>query len=248
VIENNLPNQIQMAEAVISAQLREFSRLGEGGKFYTAPEYPKGAWLEAVVNALVHRSYGPLKNMNVFVRMFDDRLEIESPGGFPPPVTPENIYEMHQPRNPILMDALNLLDFVKMAREGTCRMRDQMAESELPPPHFAQKESSYALVRVTLRNAIKQRKVWIDKDAANVIGVELAKTLTPQETRIVNFIAENGKGHASELARLLDIDWQTARKMLQRLTGRGILRHVHRTDILRDPRAHFVLVPPKADR
>jgi predicted HTH transcriptional regulator len=121
----------------------------------TAPEYPKGAWLEAVVNACVHRSYGSLKNMNIFIRMFDDRLEVESPGGFPPPVTPENIYDMHHPRNPILMDAMNMLNFVKMAREGTRRMRDTMAESELPPPHFAQKDSAYSLVKVTLKNNIK---------------------------------------------------------------------------------------------
>ena len=75
---------------VLNSQLRDFSRLGEDGKFYTAPEYPFEAWYEAIVNACVHRSYG-LKNMNIFVKMFDDRLVIESPGGFPPFVTPENI-------------------------------------------------------------------------------------------------------------------------------------------------------------
>ena len=31
---------------------------GNDGKFYTAPEYPRGAWYEAIVNACVHRSYG----------------------------------------------------------------------------------------------------------------------------------------------------------------------------------------------
>jgi ATP-dependent DNA helicase RecG len=175
--------------------------------------------------------------------MFDDRLEIESPGGFPPPVTPENIYEMHHPRNPILMDAMMFLDFVKMAREGTCRMRDTMADSELPPPHFAQKDSTYSIVRVTLRNNSKQRRVWLDADAANVIGVERARALTPAELRAVNFISEHGKGHATEIARLLEVDWQTARKLLQRLVSKGVLKHVHRADILRDPKAHFVVIP-----
>ena len=124
-------------------------------------------------------------------------------------------------------------------------MRDTTAEPELPPPVFAQKDSTYALVRVTLRNSIKQRKVWLDAEAASVIGAELAKTLTPQEIRTINFIAENGKGHCSEISRVLEIDWATARKLLQRLTGKGILRHVHRTDIARDPKAHFVVVPPR---
>jgi len=79
--------------------------LGPDKIFYSAPEYPRDAWYEALVNACVHRSYG-LKNMNVFVKMFDDKLTIESPGGFPPLVTPENIYVTHHPRNPVLMHAM----------------------------------------------------------------------------------------------------------------------------------------------
>jgi len=185
-----------------------------------------------------------LRNMNIFVRMFDDRLEIESPGGFPPPVTAENIYEMHQPRNPHLMDAMMYLNYVKCAREGTRRMRESMAAVDLPVPVFAQKDSTYALVRVTLRNNIKQRSAWVDADAASIIGVDLAKELTPQERRAVNFIAEHGKAHASEIGRLLNIDWQTARKLLARLDAKKILRHVHRSDVLRDPKAHFVLRKP----
>ena len=95
-----------------------------------------------------------LKNRIVFVKMFDDRLVIESPGGFPPTVTAENIYDVHHPRNPNAMEALRYLDFVKCHNEGTRRMRDTMAESRLPLPEFEQKQSSagYYTVRVTLRN------------------------------------------------------------------------------------------------
>lgn len=242
--EGPIPILIQTANDIIGHQLREFSRLASDGKFYTAPEYPKDAWFEAIVNACVHRSYGSLKNMNVFVRMFDDRLEIESPGGFPPPVTAENIYEIHQPRNPHLMDAMMYMNYVKCAREGTRRMRESMTAVDLPVPHFSQKDSTYSIVRVTLRNNVKQRSEWVDGDAASIVGAEIAKTLTPHERRAVNFIAEHRKGHASEISRLLGIDWATARKLLAKLQGRGILRHVHRKDVARDPKAHFVLAQP----
>jgi ATP-dependent DNA helicase RecG len=239
--EGPIPILIQSANDIVGHQLREFSRLASDGKFYTAPEYPKDAWFEAIVNACVHRSYGSLRNMNIFIRMFDDRLEIESPGGFPPPVTADNIYEMHQPRNPHLMDAMMYLNYVKCAREGTRRMRESMAAAELPVPNFSQKDSTYSLVKVTLRNNVKHRAEWVDGDAASIIGADVAQTLTAHERRAVNFIAEHRQGHASEIARLLGIDWATARRLLGKLQTRGILRHVCRTDIDRDPKAHFVL-------
>jgi ATP-dependent DNA helicase RecG len=103
-VDGPVPIAIQEAENLIAGQIRDFTRLGRGGKFYTRPEYPQDAWLEAIVNACVHRSYN-LQNMMIYVKMFDDRLVVESPGGFPPPVTPENIYDTHNPRNPHMMNA-----------------------------------------------------------------------------------------------------------------------------------------------
>ncbi len=76
-IEGTVPELIEEAQKVIESQVREFSRLGKDNKFYSVPEYPEQAWYEAVVNACMHRSYA-LKNMNIFVKMFDDRLVIES--------------------------------------------------------------------------------------------------------------------------------------------------------------------------
>lgn len=112
-LEGPVPRLLKQADEALTAQLRDFSHW-EDGAFYAAPEYPRDAWYEALVNACVHRSYG-LKNMNIFVKMFDDKLVIESPGGFPPLVTPENIYTMHHPRNPTLMRAMFYLDLVKGA-------------------------------------------------------------------------------------------------------------------------------------
>ena len=82
-IEGAIPTLITETASVLRGQLREFSRFGREGKFSSVPEYPEEAWYEAVVNACVHRSYG-LRNMNVFVKMFDDRLVVESPGAFLP--------------------------------------------------------------------------------------------------------------------------------------------------------------------
>lgn len=239
-IDGPVPSLIVDAEKIIEGQLRDFSRLGPDGKFYTAPEYPKAAWYEALVNACVHRSY-MLRNMNVFVRMFDDRMEVESPGGFPGIVTPENIYEIHEPRNPFLMEAMYYLRFVKCAREGTRRMRESMHSSSLPPPEFSQLDTADNLVRVTLLNNIKQRKVWIDSNVGALIGEALFESLSEDQRRAVNFVAENGKIGVSQLQRLTGRSWPAAKKILDRLTQIGILQHHVDSEKDRDPQAHYTL-------
>ena len=158
ILEGTVPSLIVQVANMLESQLRSFSPLDEKVKFQVLSEYPHVAWYEAVVNACVHRSYGNgMKNMPVFVKMFNDRLEIESPGPFPPYVTPSNIYDTHSPRNPWLMDAMFYLEYVKCAHEGTRRIRDSMKEMKLPEPTFSQSSSQHVYVKVTLRNMIHQR-------------------------------------------------------------------------------------------
>ena len=158
ILEGTVPSLIAQVATVLESQLRTFSPLVPDGKFQAVPEYPRLAWYEAVVNACAHRSYGNgLRNMPVFVKMFNDRLEIESPGPFPPTVTKHNIYDTHSPRNPCLMDALFYLEYVKCAHEGTRRIRDTMRAMRLPEPEFTQQSEYHRTVKVVLWNEIKKR-------------------------------------------------------------------------------------------
>lgn len=239
-VDGAVPVAIQEAENVISGQIRDFTRLGRNGKFYTRPEYPQDAWLEAVVNACVHRSYN-LKNMMIYVKMFDDRLVIESPGGFPPPVTPENIYDTHNPRNPHLMNALFYFGRVKCAHEGTRRMRDEMLEAELPAPEFTQKEIGTHQVHVVLRNNIEARKEFVEAGALKLIGEAVYEQLEQNEKQIINFVAERGHINVSDVNRLLRKDWATSKKILDQLVTKKILVRNSRTNKPRDPSARYVL-------
>jgi ATP-dependent DNA helicase RecG len=237
----NIPSLISSTEQVLDDQLRDFSRLGKDGKFFTAPEYPKPAWYEAIVNACVHRAYS-LRTMNVFVKMFDDRLEVESPGGFPPLVTPHNIYDVHKPRNPYLMDALRHFDYVKCAHEGTRRIRDTMTEVNLPAPEFRQVESSTTpLVRVVLRNNVRQRRVWLDSAIGSIVGEAVMQGLNDDEKRLVNFAAEFGELSVSDAQRLMQKSWSASKKVLQSLVVKKILDYHSRSDAARDPKARFYI-------
>ena len=226
-IEGSIPKLIVGSAAALESQLRDFTVLGENAKFYTIPEYPRSAWYEALVNACVHRSYG-IKTRPIFIKMFDDKLVIESPGGFPGAVTPQNIYHSHNPRNPAIMDALKYLDFVKCHNEGTRRMRDTMAESKLPLPEFEQKTASggsYS-VRVTLQNNIKFRKAAVDASLSTVLSESLLQTLTERERMVLNFVAKNREINVSQCQKQLEFArWHTAANTLKKMVGRGLLRY-----------------------
>lgn len=245
-IEGPVPILIIETAKIVESQLRTFSKLGGDGKFYTDPEYPHGAWYEAIVNACVHRSYS-MKNQNIFVRMFDDRLEIESPGGFPPFVSPENIYEYSHPRNPHLMSAMFFLDYVKAANEGTRRMRESMTRMRLPYPEFKESDvGDNTYVRVVLRNNVKQRRAWVVADVSNIVGHEIASHLSEHERMVVNRIADNGTINVSEVQRLTGREWSSAKKLLQKLVAKDILSWHHHKDIVRDAKAHYTLKKPSS--
>ncbi len=246
-IEGPIPTLIKECEKVLEAQLREFMRLGPKGEFVSTAEYPKDAWYEAVVNACVHRSYN-LKNMHISIKMFDNRLEVESPGGFPPMVTAENIYDMHSPRNPHVMDALFYLNFVLCEHEGTRRIRDTMKQLGLPSPMFEEITSTAATFRITLKNSIEHRTNFVDQEAFKVLGKELSEGLTDKERRIVNYVVERQTINVTEASKLTNVRWHTIKKSLNGLVDRGILDHIHSSTIDRDRHAYYVLKKRYVDK
>lgn len=106
------------------------------------PEYPIVAVREAISNALAHRDYG-ITGQKVSLRMFDDRLEIESPGGLAGPVTLANLGQKRYSRNPLLARLMYELRLIEEMGTGIRRMRKTLAEIGSPPPSFITDESSF---------------------------------------------------------------------------------------------------------
>jgi ATP-dependent DNA helicase RecG len=230
-----------------TAKLRTFSRLGDDGRFYTAPEYPTEAWQEVIVNACAHRSYS-LTGTLIHVRIFDDHFSVDSPGGFHGLVTAENIYDTPSRRNWWLMDALQNLDFVKCENEGTKRIRDSMAGMGLPAPQFEQKSISGAVVRVTLKNNRAYRKEWVDADISSVIGHEKAKDLDECERRLVTYALANGSTikPAQAVPFVTPHDWAVAKRRLEKLKAKGVLKH-HRK-FVKDTNGYYEVIPYGVDQ
>lgn len=238
IISGTVLDVIKDTASFLDANMREFTEYREG-KFYSRPEYPRDAWYELIVNACAHRSYN-IRNAPVFVKLFDDHMVVESPGGFMPQVTPETIYGSHRPRNPFLMLVLREFGEVRCISEGTRRVRAEMQEAKLPAPEFMQETKGQTAVRAILRNDIANRTNSLDSEAYKVLGEAMAFTLSPDERKIVNYVIEHGRINASDALRILSTTyWHTARKRLQGLVTRGILEFVSVQH--RDPKAHYIL-------
>jgi ATP-dependent DNA helicase RecG len=241
-IEGNLVKIIQEAREAVSAIIFDVTWLNSDGKFVTTPEYPQWAWFEALVNACVHRSYS-FSGTEITVKVFPDRMEIESPGGFVPPVNEKTIGFTRSSRNHHLMDALRYLGYVRMAREGVRRIRESMMQYSLPEPKFTQEALHGVVVRVILRNNNRERAS--DKAVAEHFGVDVWKNLTEGEIKIAAFAFRNGSIHVLDAQNLTGQTWHTSKKTLERLVKKKVLlfqpgRYV------RDSRSKYVLAKPKA--
>lgn len=146
-------------------------------------EYPIAVVREAVLNALAHRDYG-LAGATVDVTVWQDRIEIRSPGPLPGHITIDNIREEHYSRNRRVMHVLKLLGLVEEYGEGVDRMFREMEARLMDPPTFVATPSS---VTVTLKSRSVlsvEDQVWL-----SLVG---HVDLSPQERRLLVLAKNEG--------------------------------------------------------
>ncbi len=245
LVSGSVMTVIKECASLIDNTVREFTDFKDG-KFHTLPEYPRDAWYEMLVNAVVHRSYH-IKSAPIFVRMFDDRMEVESPGGFMPQITPENIVGTHRPRNLFLMLALREYGEVRCISEGTRRIVAEMESANLPPPEFRQERTGSLSVLCTLRNNVAGRTNTLDSEAYTALGEAIAFGLKPEERKIVNYIMQHGSLNVSDALRIMTTTrWHTAKKTMEGLVQRKVLDYVG-SGKPRDPHSFYVLAKGLTD-
>lgn len=213
--EGPVNKQINQLAEMVKSQIRELSFLGNDGKFKTVLEYPEFAWYEAVVNAVAHRAYN-LKNANIFVRMFNDHIEVESPGNLPGIVTVENIYKENFPRNPTLMQGLLYLGYVKFASEGIDRMREEMINLGLPEPDF-QNDKNAVLFKVVLKNNIEKRIAKGALEEMKELNQKIVEVLDDDEKKIVHFLIKNRIGAPADFEKEINKGRATVVRRLRHL-------------------------------
>ena len=141
--EGSVPEIVTDAVNHVLASIRK-SSLIEGLFRRDIPEYPEEAIREAVLNAVAHRDYSPyVRGSYIQIRLFADRLEVQSPGGLYGNVTEENLEEESSTRNSVLMRLMEDLHLVENRGSGIRAMLEAMRRANLEPPRFEDKRSSF---------------------------------------------------------------------------------------------------------
>ena len=114
----------------------------------TALDYPLVAIRELLLNAIMHRSYE--SNAPVRFSWYDDRIEIQNPGGLYGMASPENFPRQTDYRNPVLSEALATLGYVNAFGRGVIRAQEALRKNGNPQAEFTF-ETSHVLA--TIRRA-----------------------------------------------------------------------------------------------
>ena len=149
-LEGPLPRVIEQGFSTIGKLLRRPTRL-VGRRFVAISEYPEGAWREVLLNAVAHRDYA-VQGRAIEVTLFDDRMEVTSPGGLVPGVALDKLKQrerVHQSRNPRIVRVLVDLGYMRDQGEGIPRVFSEMEGLFLPDPELVASEHEF---KVTLRN------------------------------------------------------------------------------------------------
>ena len=228
---------ITQAEEFIKTQLRDFNHLGPDGKFVSIPEYPEFAWTEGLVNAVTHRNYS-ISGEHIKVMLYDDRLEIISPGKLPGLITLDTMKIERFSRNPQISRVLFELNLVKELNEGVKRIYREMKEFFLDDPEYS--EPNGRSVKLVLRNNIVMRsKRKTETLLKNDILNNNWQGLNELEKQMILAIHDRGKMTTSELSELISRDRKTVQRKLKKLQDLDLITWIGTSN--KDPRKVYVI-------
>jgi len=193
---------IAQMHAYLLEELADGLTLAASG-FRTIHRYPERVLKEAVTNALIHRDYR--LNRDVQVNIFDNRIEVSSPGVFPGRITAATIQQAGSfARNPLL--ASNLQEFPEPpnvdAGEGVRMMFNLMRTGNLYPPQYRE-----------LRNQAQE----------TVSVILLNEERPPIWEQVSNWMDRNGPISNSNLCQIAGLDTLKASKQLKKWVEQGLL-------------------------
>lgn len=172
----------------------------------TIEEIPVVAYREAIANAICHRDYN--KAADIKVEVFDDRIEVTSPGGLPVGISYEDFIDgrISVPRNKAIAEIFYRLKLIEKIATGIRRIKAYYRDYASKPGFQITDHS----VRVILPNVLYKREVILSEREKEVIALFKEK----------DFLA------AKDISKALGIKKTQTNKYLQDLVSKGQLHKV----------------------
>ena len=229
-------NIIYLLKASLDFVKRNSKKMWKKGPVYRIeyPEYPERAVQEALVNALIHRDYSVFGS-EVHVDIYDDRLEIYSPGGmydgtFVQDLNPLNVSSIR--RNPIIADVFARMDLMERRGSGLRKIieayeAEENYKEELKP-EFKSTESSFTTILKNLNYDTQNVTQNVTKNVTQIEGQNDGQKLKPSDRRdkILEIIKNNPKITAYDLSKQFNVTDRTIKRDLKVLTDEKTIEYI----------------------
>lgn len=202
------------------------------------PEYVERSYHEALINALAHRDY-LVNGSEVHIDIYDDRMEIYSPGGMPDGSMIQDRDPLTVPstrRNPVLADVFNRLGYMERKGSGFGKIISgyefQINYSESKRPSFRSDRYQFTVVMPNLNYDVPQ-----DFEGNETMSESMSKSMSKsmselERTRmqiVLHYLDTNKEINSSIAAKLLKVEIKTASRLLLKAEKLDILKSYGKT-------------------
>lgn len=196
------------------------------------PDYAERAVTEAMVNALIHRQYIH-QGTEIHIDMFDDRVEITSPGGMfeGGAIQNKDIDEITSARrNPVIADLFHRMKYMERRGSGLHKI---VAETEKLPgyteelrPQFISTDSTFKVILKNVNYNSEKAEENVGANSQNVgvnVGVNDGVKLNKTQIKIIEIMRNNEHCTAEEIATAVGVEKRTIERNIKSLKEKGLI-------------------------
>ncbi len=196
------------------------TRFSKDGIFKNQIIYPELACKEALINAITHRDYS-IEGRGIEIKIFDDRLEILSPGKLLSSLTIKELEELkgvHQTRNTYIARVLREFGYIRELGEGIRRIFDLMKSNELIPPKLESPNKSFIVTLFYKFIYTKDERNWL----SNFEHIDLSR----EQKTVIRLGINNRLISPADIWENVGIaDTEVYRQLIESLRSLGILKN-----------------------
>ncbi|MHB8062781.1 MAG: ATP-binding protein [Ruminiclostridium sp.] len=147
-IEGTIPQILEGTLSFVRRNMRVKTIITEEGNRADKPEYPIKAVREVILNALIHRDYSVHTDRSpVRLVMYEDRLELENPGGLYGRITVDDLGKASaDTRNPYIAGALEIMIDTENRFSGIPTVITELKKVGMPAPVFIDRRGVFKVI------------------------------------------------------------------------------------------------------